>query len=105
MKALPKYPNPCDTCTHCTALGGCERWLTRYRYRQKQINAYAKKLMQPIKILDNSKFRYEHPSIVERYLKLGPCHGCKLEAQCETPCRAYWTWWNARMEWLRRKYQ
>ena len=99
------YPNPCDTCSHCVDKRGCEKWLIRYRYRQKQINAYAKKLMQPKKITDNSKYRYEHPSAVERYLKLGPCHGCRLAEQCEIPCGAYWSWWDARMEWLKRKFK
>ena len=42
------YPNPCDKCQHdkngaCSIYDRCEKWLTRYRYRQKQINAYAVK--------------------------------------------------------------
>ena len=39
------YPNPCDTCTRKQCQGtNCTEWRTRYLYRQKQINAYAKKL-------------------------------------------------------------
>ncbi len=43
------YPSPCEKCPrdgtpkcHYTK---CEPWLIRYRYRQKQINAYAKKVL------------------------------------------------------------
>lgn len=42
------YPNPCDTCEHdnkCNRWNKCERWKTRYLYKQKQINAYAKKVL------------------------------------------------------------
>ena len=45
MKLKPKaYPSPCDTCeaTYCRGKD-CERWLINYLWRQKQINAYAKK--------------------------------------------------------------
>lgn len=40
------YPSPCDKCTkkRCNYMQ-CQPWLTRYRYRQKQINAYAKKVL------------------------------------------------------------
>lgn len=42
------YPSPCDTCgkaEQCQKNGwwrDCGPWLTRYRYRQKQINAWAR---------------------------------------------------------------
>ena len=42
------YPSPCDECKekdYCKRYRKCQRWLTRYRYRQKQINAYAKKVL------------------------------------------------------------
>lgn len=100
-----KYPNPCDTCIRCVNLRGCDRWLTRYRYRQKQINAFAEQLMRPKTKIDNSKFRYEHPDVVRRYLKHGPCEQCKVKDLCDTPCAAYWNWWDAKMEWLGRKFQ
>ncbi len=46
---IPDYPMPCDKCeknTHerCN-YRTCSPWLTRYFYRQKQINAYAKKVL------------------------------------------------------------
>ena len=46
---LPEYPMPCDKCEknshqRCN-YRTCDKWLTRYFYRQKQINAYAKKVL------------------------------------------------------------
>ena len=45
---MANYPNPCDKChkkNTCTRYYNCQPWLTRYRYRQQQINAYAKKVL------------------------------------------------------------
>ena len=44
------YPSPCDKCRHdingsCAKYKNCARWLKRYHYRQKQINAYAQKVI------------------------------------------------------------
>lgn len=44
------YPDPCLACINningsCQLYKRCPKWLTRYRYRQKQINAYAKKVL------------------------------------------------------------
>ena len=43
------YPSPCDKCprndTKQCDYRRCEPWLIRYRYRQKQINAYARKVL------------------------------------------------------------
>jgi hypothetical protein len=43
------YPSPCDNCPHdgknSCKYKHCQPWLTRYRYKQKQINAYAKKVL------------------------------------------------------------
>ena len=43
------YPSPCIKCpkegTKKCKYEVCQPWLTRYRYRQKQINAYAKKVL------------------------------------------------------------
>lgn len=43
------YPSPCDKCpkdgTGRCNYQRCQPWLTRYRYRQKQINAYAEKVL------------------------------------------------------------
>ena len=45
MGYLKPYPSPCGRCTreHCREKN-CLAWKTRYLYRQKQINAYAKQL-------------------------------------------------------------
>lgn len=43
---MSNYPSPCVNCPkndHCTSYRHCQPWLTRYFYKQKQINAYAKK--------------------------------------------------------------
>ena len=44
------YPDPCLNCEKktgesCGKYKYCQKWLTRYRYRQKQINAYAEKVL------------------------------------------------------------
>ena len=46
---MANYQSPCDKCKYdkngaCERFRRCAKWLTRYRYRQKQINAYAQKL-------------------------------------------------------------
>lgn len=44
MAYCKPYPSPCDRCTRGFCRDKkCEAWKTRYLYRQKQINAYAKK--------------------------------------------------------------
>ena len=50
-RKTPNYPSPCIKCAHnknCTRYRVCQPWLTRYLYRQKQINAYAKNLKEDI---------------------------------------------------------
>ena len=46
---MREYPSPCDKCpkdgTKSCHYIKCQPWLTRYRYKQKQINAYAKKVL------------------------------------------------------------
>ena len=43
------YPSPCEKChkdgTKLCNYRQCRPWLTRYFYKQKQINAYAKKVL------------------------------------------------------------
>lgn len=43
------YPDPCLKCPrnkgYCNMYKDCQEWRTRYLYRQKQINAYAKKVL------------------------------------------------------------
>lgn len=46
---MKNYPNPCDKCprgnkNNCD-YQNCKPWVTRYLYRQKQINAYAEKVL------------------------------------------------------------
>lgn len=47
---MSKNPSPCLKCKHdidgsCKRYKRCRIWLARYRYRQKQINAYAPKVL------------------------------------------------------------
>ena len=98
------YPSPCDKCEKCTSPQGCEAWLIRYRYRQKQINACARKLFeQPSPPPPVKYFTYSHPDDVRRFLRTHPCKGCPLEPTCDTPCGLYLHWYNARIELARRR--
>lgn len=105
-----QYPDPCVGCTQrCNSGGiGCNAWRIRYLYRQKQINAYARKAFSGE--LDSAPaageathFCYPHPNDVRRYLHTSPCTGCGFEKDCVTPCGAYLRWWDERMKWFRRK--
>lgn len=96
------YPSPCDSCPRCFATNGCDAWRIRYRYRQRQINAYARKICQPQPV-EVKAFCYAHPDEVRRYLQHSPCEGCKVNKICDTPCAAYLQWWDAWMGWFRRK--
>lgn len=43
---MANYPNPCAYCRNKSCnYRTCQPWLARYRYRQKQINAFAKKVL------------------------------------------------------------
>lgn len=46
---MSKYPNPCEKCpkdgTSKCNYTSCKPWMTSYLYRQKQINAYAEKVL------------------------------------------------------------
>ena len=101
---MEKYPSPCDTCQKNEAgcLGvKCQRWITRYRYRQKQINAVAMRMARPNK--SKKYFCYSHPDEVREFLQKGPCVDCKAESVCSVPCAYYWQWWDARMAVARKK--
>lgn len=100
-----RYPSPCDSCqkaTACTFGYGCMDWRIRYYYRQKQINAYYRKLLQ-VKPAEEATFVYQHPDLIRRYLTEGPCKGCKAEQVCDVPCPAYLRWYDARMKIARKK--
>lgn len=98
------YPNPCDSCaiSECRKGNGCAKWQVRFLTIWKQFNTY--QMRQYRKDRTHKKFCYEHPDLIHRYLKDGPCKGCQFEALCDVPCTAYWCWWDARMEVLKRKY-
>lgn len=98
------YPNPCDKCSDvscCQFAYGCREWQIRYRYRQKQINAYAKKILSDVDIRE--KFKYFHPDEFQTYIAKGPCKLCDNKERCETPCKLYWKWWDERMQIARKK--
>lgn len=89
---MEKYPSPCDKCDKkikdsCDKFRRCEPWLTRYRYRQKQINAYARKLQEAEKEAKQELIK--------------PCIRCQISDYCDFPCKSYLRWYNARMEAIR----
>ncbi len=94
------YPSPCDSCGKGYGCTGCEKWEMRYRYMQKRINAYARKVCCK---LPENKFCYSHPDDVKRWLKDTPCTGCKANAFCDTPCNIYLRWYDARIQIARRR--
>lgn len=97
------YPNPCETCElepTCRMGYGCQAWQIRYKYRQKQVNAYAKKARQEY---FSSRFVYQHPDEVRRYLREWPCGKCDKEPECDIPCTQYLNWYDARMQALKIK--
>lgn len=99
---MDKYPSPCDKCEKvCTRGYGCEDWKIRYRYRQKQINAMARRLVRPEK--NRKFFQYSHPDDVREFLQRGPCVDCKAEQLCNIPCGSYWKWWDMRMAYMKRR--
>ena len=98
------YPDPCVGCTQrCNSGGiGCEKWRIRYLYRQKQINSYARKMLQPEVVMIDT-FCYLHPTELRHRLQRSPCEGCKLNNICDYPCDARLKWWDVQMGEIRRK--
>lgn len=103
---MSKYPNPCDKCdrVHCSNYRTCPEFLKYFRTIWKQIHGYAAHHYRNCKKAKSEKFTYEHPDIIRQYLEKGPCEHCQSEQICETPCGTYWNWWDARMEWLKRRW-
>lgn len=102
-----KYPNPCEKCEkadNCYDYRKCTPWKQRLNTIWKQFNTYPARVYRVQKTMKRKKFTYEHPDIIRRYLEKGPCEKCQREKSCETPCPAYWGWWDARMEWIRRRF-
>lgn len=97
------YPSPCEKCTAKICQGTrCEPWKIRYLYRQKQINAYARKIAGRVQIKTNA-WVYMHPDEYRRYLAKDPCDGCIASNICDTPCDRWVVWWNERMDAVRRR--
>ena len=96
------YPSPCEKCEKdCGHI--CAAWEKRYRYRQKQINAWrVKALAVKVKPLPENKFCYSHPDDVRRWLKNRPCDECRVNRDCDRPCSAYLYWYDSRMKVARR---
>ena len=100
---MPKYPSPCDTCKVKSPCGkGCKRWEIWYRFRQKQINAYAKKVSGLYEVRTDA-WVYMHPDEFRRYLQSDPCKGCICLEWCDDPCPKYLTHFAAKMEHLRKR--
>lgn len=97
------YPDPCDNCTKewCPQLA-CPDYRKRVNVIWKQFNGYPARVYRAQKNITSKKFAYEHPDIIRRYLEEGPCGNCQRAGVCDTPCGAYWRWWDARMEWVRK---
>jgi hypothetical protein len=72
----------------------------------KQFNGYPSRvyLRQKKQKPVTAKFIYEHPDVIRRYLENGPCGECRRAEVCDVPCGNYWNWWDARMEWMRRRF-
>ena len=97
------YPNPCDTCEQdCGAGHSCPAWRIRFRTIWEQFNTYP--LRQYRKAHQRKKFCYEHPDVARKYLAEGPCEECQFRQLCDAPCVAYYSWWDARMAALKKKY-
>ena len=100
------YPSPCEKCgkeTYCDMRKCAEyhKWICAW---WKHFNGVYRKLCAP-RIEDSSKFVYSHPGEYRRYIQRGPCPDCKAHEKCNTPCATYWTWWDERMEWHRRRLE
>ena len=103
--AANRYPSPCEKCDNQSCSAELSSWY-------KQCNAYKTRLICLLKRAkgalyaaprkESNKFRYEHPDMIRKYLREGPCARCTV-TNCETPCDAYLRWWDARMEVARKK--
>ena len=97
------YPNPCDSCQKtgdCSGGYGCQAWRIRYRYRQKQINAYAKRKNEEYL---GTRFVYQHPNDTLQFLKQWPCEHCEQKEDCDIPCTKYLNWYDCRIQIVKRR--
>lgn len=100
------YPSPCDCCQKESCPGmSCSDWLTRYHYRQKQINAMALRIARGEASVKTNVWILMHPDEYRAYLKVNPCDGCFAKDLCDTPCQRYLLWYDARMEQTRKRIE
>ena len=94
-----RYPSPCDSCQmpegDCRGKT-CERWQIRYRYRQKRINAYAKRLVEGTAPGRQNVWKYPHPEETRRFLAADPCEACMCRNWCNGKCRVKESWKEAK---------
>lgn len=80
------YPDPCVRCdSEGCGSKMCNSWKTRYLYRQKAINGYAKKHQAQLTKNEN------------------PCERCGINDSCHWICNARARWWDIQMEKLRKE--
>ncbi len=98
-----KYPDPCKTCRaeNCAGLE-CGKWRARFLTFWKRYNGYLSKDKYMFKGKVRKAFRYEHPDVIRKYIKEGPCFWCGNQKKCDTPCGDYWKWWDIRQKINRR---
>ena len=72
-------------------------WELDYLQRQAHINGYAWCSLQP-RLREVGKILVYHPDEHRRYLRQHPCQDCGAATFCDRPCRAYLSWYNARLE-------
>jgi hypothetical protein len=70
-------------------------WLSQYVQRQNNINRCARTLLCPQ--ICQSRIPVFHPDERRKWLRNGPCENCPVSHFCDTPCRAYLTWYDDRM--------
>ena len=83
------YPDPCISCTRTACPKNCGAWKQRYLYRQKQINAYARKsgIVPDAPAYEPGK---------------NPCRGCRWEETCDSICVARAKYWDDCLEKVRK---
>ena len=74
-------------------------WMRQYLKRQQNINACARKLMCPR--VREGVIAVFHPGEHQRWLQSGPCPDCPVNHFCDTPCSAYLSWYDQRMDLVR----
>lgn len=86
---MSNYPSPCDTCDKTRCAKDCIPWRTRYLYRQKQINAYARQ-------------KGIVPGSPKYSAGQNPCDSCARADACTMICAARAKYWDERMKLVRK---